>query len=136
MVSLFKRLCSSKLFPIGWTVLTIVLLCLPGSAIPGGGSFFNIPHFDKIVHVALFAGIVLCWGGYYAFRPGRVPGWPQLVILWAILSTGLGIVLEYVQFYYIPQRSFDRGDIVADAAGAIIAMIFLLFVFPRRTVKD
>lgn len=116
--------------------MTIALLCMPGSAIPGGGRFFNIPHFDKIVHVVLFAGIVLCWGVYYAFRPAKVRSWWQLVILWTILSTGLGIVLEYVQFYYIPQRSFDRGDIVADAAGAIIAMLFLLLVYSRRIVKD
>ncbi|WP_350340086.1 hypothetical protein [Paraflavitalea speifideaquila] len=52
------------------------------------------------------------------------------------MSTGLGIVLEYVQFYFIPQRSFDRFDIVADASGALAAMLYLLFRYPGRWVKD
>ena len=112
--------------------MTIALLCIPGSAIPGDGRFFDIPHFDKIVHVALFGGIVLFWGGYYAFRPNRPAGWQRLVLLWTLLSIGLGIVLEYVQFYFIPQRSFDRGDIVADAGGAIIATLLLFLWVPRR----
>lgn len=135
MELLFQRLCSKKLLPISWTVITIVLLCLPGSTIPGDGFGFNIPNFDKIVHVILFGGIVLFWGGHYAFRAKKLPGWRRMIILLAILSIVLGIVLEYVQFYWIPQRSFDRGDIVADAGGAITAMLFLLFLYPARRVK-
>lgn len=135
MRPLLQKLCSKKLLPIVWTIITIVLLCLPGSSIPGGGFVFNIPNLDKIVHVILFGGIVLFWGAHYAFRPERPQGWKKLVILLAILSTGLGIVLEYVQFYFIPQRSFDRGDIVADASGAIAAMLLVLFLSPKRTIK-
>ena len=135
MRSFFQRLCSKRLLPATWTILTIVLLCLPGSSIPGESAVFNIPHFDKVVHVILFGGIVLFWGGYYAFQPDKVYGWRKVVIFLAILSTGLGIVLEYVQFYYIPQRSFDRFDIVADTCGAVAALLFLLFLFPRRQIR-
>ena len=78
---------------------------------------------------------MLFWGAHYAFRPVRPQGWQKLVILLAILSTALGIVLEYVQFYFIPQRSFDRGDIVADASGAIAAMLLVLFLSPKQAVK-
>ena len=136
MLSFFVRLCSRKLFPISWTIMTIALLCIPGSALPGDGSFFNIPHFDKIVHVGLFGGIVLFWGSYYAFRKVQPANWRMLAMLWTILSIVLGVVLEYVQFYFIPQRSFDRGDIVADTAGAIIALLFLFLWVPRRLAKN
>lgn len=135
MRSLLQKLCSKKLLPIGWTIITIVLLCLPGSSIPGEGFVFNIPNLDKIVHVILFGGIVLFWGAHYAFRPERPQGWQKLVILLAILSTGLGIVLEYVQFYFIPLRSFDIYDIVADTSGALAAMLLVLFLSPKRSIN-
>lgn len=135
MRSFLQRLCSKKLLPVGWTIVTIVLLCLPGSAIPGDGITFNIPHFDKIVHVILFGGIVLFWGSYYAFRPNKNRDWRKLVIMLAFLSTGLGIVLEYVQFYCVPQRSFDKWDIVADAGGAVAALLFLIISFSGRPAR-
>lgn len=134
MRSLLKRLCSRKYLPIAWTLITIVLLCLPGSSLPGDGiQLFEIPNFDKIVHIMLFGGIVLFWGGYYAgYRPLDRP-WIKLIIILAILSTGLGIVLEYVQFYFIPQRSFDKYDIVADACGSLLAACWLLYLYPQKT---
>lgn len=135
MRSLVQKLCAKKLLPVSWTLITIILLCLPGSTIPGDGTIFNIPHFDKVVHVILFGGIVFFWGSYYAFRFPAIQGWQKRVIVLAVLSTGLGIVLEYVQFYYIPQRSFDKGDILADAAGAIIAWLCLLFLYPAKVIK-
>jgi hypothetical protein len=136
MRPLFQKLFSKKVIPVFWTLLTIGLLCLPGSTIPGDGLVLEIPHLDKIVHVVLFGGIVLFWSVYYAHRPGPGRRWRKLVIILAILSTALGIVLEYVQFYFIPQRSFDRFDIVADASGALAAMLYLLFLYPGRLVKD
>lgn len=134
MRSLLQRLCTQKAFPTGWTILTIALLCLPGSSIPGNG-LFNIPHLDKVVHVILFGGIVLFWGGYYAFRTPDSTNWRKQAVIWTVLSIILGIVLEFVQFYCIPLRSFDRGDIVADVAGAITAFLFLLFLYPGRQAK-
>lgn len=137
MRSFFQKLYSNRIIPIAWTLITIVLLCLPGSSLPGEGFVFHIPHFDKIVHVILFGGIVFFWGCYFAFRSRQLvrQHWQRLVILLAVLSTGLGIVLEFVQFNFIPQRSFDRGDIVADAAGALAAMASLLLYYSRRLIK-
>jgi VanZ family protein len=132
----FQRLCANKLLPVIWTLLTIVLLCLPGSSIPGGPSWFEIPHFDKYVHITLFGGIALFWGGYYAFRWRTVPAWRKVVIWLAIVSIVLGIVLEFVQLYWIPDRSFDGFDIIADSTGAILAALFLLFVYPGNKVRS
>lgn len=96
----------------------------------------NIPHFDKIVHVVLFGGVTLFWGSYYAFRPAPLTNWRKPAIVWTLLSIALGIVLEYVQLYFIPQRSFDGGDIIADSAGALAALVFLFIWVPGRIVKN
>jgi VanZ family protein len=40
----------------------------------------------------------------------------------------LGIGLEFLQRDYIPNRSFDEYDIIADSTGAILAAVYHLFV--------
>lgn len=121
---------SSKLFPLSWTLFTIILLCLPGSAIPGAG-IFSTRGLDKIVHVILFGGIVLLWGLYirkaYTYTV-RI----KMLILAALGSIALGIALEYVQKYFIPGRSFDASDMLADATGAIIALFLLVFTGNKK----
>lgn len=88
------------------------------------------------MHVTLFGGIVLFWGAYYANNKLTIGKWTRLVIILVILSSALGTVLEYVQLYFIPQRSFDPGDILADTGGAVVAAIWLLYLFPRNVVKN
>lgn len=34
-----------------------------------------------------------------------------------------GVLLEFVQHYFIPNRSFDPFDMLADATGALIAFL-------------
>lgn len=113
--------------PVGWTIITIILLLLPGSTIPGDG-LFSIPHFDKIVHVLLFGGIVFWWAFHLYFRRLDHQKWRKTIAFLTAFSVVLGIVLEFLQLYFVPNRSFDNGDIVADAAGAILAGVFHLIV--------
>jgi len=133
MTVFLQKLCSTLIVPVGWTVLTVILLCLPGSTIPGNG-LFSIPHLDKVVHVALFGGIVLFWGFYK--RTYRQAGrqWQLNIIIITLLTVILGIVLEYLQLYYVPNRSFDMGDIIADATGAILVLGYLTFQRNRSKV--
>ena len=56
------------------------------------------------------------------------------MILIALLTTILGVVLEFLQLYYIPGRTFDISDMVADAIGAFLA--YTLLVFPKKKVED
>ena len=64
LLALFRRIVSYKFFPLSWTIFTIILLCIPGSIVPGDG-FFGMENLDKIVHVVLFAMNVLFWGWHY-----------------------------------------------------------------------
>ena len=123
MFQYFKKAAAHKWVPVTWTLLTVVLLCLPGAAIPGGG-LFNIPHFDKIVHVLLFGGMVWWWVLYFDSRQPRqlIPG--SKIIVLVCLTVALGVILEFVQLNFIPNRSFDTGDIYANGAGSLLAAIF------------
>ena len=127
-----SKLCSRVYFPLGWTLLTIVLLCLPGSDIPSSG-IFAIKGIDKIVHFTLFGGIVLFWGYYWIGKPGTKEQWRKLMILIALFSIVLGTVLEFLQLCYIPGRTFDLVDILADAIGAVC--VYVLLVIPKREAE-
>lgn len=122
MFHFFKKLAARKWVPVTWTLLTIIALCLPGSALPGGG-LFNIPHFDKIVHILLFGGIVWWWILYFDNQPPRALFPVHKMLILVCLTVALGIALEFVQFHFIPNRSFDTGDIYANTGGSLLAAL-------------
>ncbi len=130
MVALIKRISSTKIFPIVWTLITIGLLCLPGKVIPGLG-LFGIKHLDKLAHIVLFGGFVFLWGLYSWQRKKRRFDWLFALGGITILSITLGIAMEYVQVNFIQNRSFDIWDIWADVVDSVLVM-FVLVRFGRR----
>jgi len=114
--SLFRKL----FVPLAWTVFIQVLLCLPGSSLPDTDSF-HIPSLDKIVHIMLFGGFVFLWCYYFQARQ-KSPKTLKIIFFWVYAAACFnGVLMEFVQRDYIPGRSFDLGDIIADMAGAGLA---------------
>lgn len=103
-----------------WWILgfILVLLCLPGSALPGN-SFLDRIHFDKWVHVFLFGGLSLSWGSwvYESMESSRWSLGLRMVRLGGVL---LGVALEWVQKTWVPLRSWDDLDILADLIGVLL----------------
>lgn len=122
--SLIRHLGSTTLFPVIWTITILVLLCLPGNSIPGSG-LFSIKHLDKVAHIGLFGGFVLFWGLYAWVKKKSKSAWPYALMGITLISILLGIVMEYVQVNFIPDRSFDIGDIGADIVGSLLVLIIL-----------
>jgi hypothetical protein len=123
MFQFFKKAAARKWVPVTWTFLTVVLLCLPGAALPGGG-LFQIPHFDKYIHILLFGGIVWLWVLYCDSRlHDHLLPFSKIIVI-VCLTVALGILLEFVQLNFIPNRSFDIGDIYANAGGSLLAAVF------------
>ncbi|MEO5593549.1 MAG: VanZ family protein [Chitinophagaceae bacterium] len=117
---MINRLLSKAFYAIAWTVLIQLLLCLPGSSIPSGG-FFNIPQLDKIAHIILFGTFTGLWC-YYYFLKGKPAGKLKTIFfIIYLLAAANGIILEFIQRDYIPNRSFDQGDIIADIIASSIA---------------
>jgi VanZ family protein len=117
MHNFLKKYLENVYFPIVWTLIIAILLCLPGNMLPNE-THFRIPQFDKLIHVSLFAGFVLFWNFYLsrrAFSPAQLLRWFFLIF---ILGNSLGIGMEFVQKYLIPFRDFDTEDIIADMIGA------------------
>ncbi|WP_241237945.1 VanZ family protein [Pseudoflavitalea rhizosphaerae] len=120
----------SVLTPIAWTFTILVLLCIPGSSIPDLDGPV-IPHFDKLVHFLLFAVFSGLWNIYLSckkYSTERLKKGFWLVFLSAVFY---GALLEVIQYYLVPDRSFDPGDIAADAAGGAAAYAYSYFKLLR-----
>lgn len=105
-----------------WLILITVLLTLPGSAFPKANWLDKI-WLDKWIHVGLFALLQfnLTWSTYrFSNNKPRV----NTLIWLAIGCVAYGIAMEFVQKYWVPNRSFDGGDIIADTTGTVIGAVY------------
>jgi len=88
----------------GWLLVFLVVYL----SLRPGGALLPETFIDKLQHVIAYAVLMYWFAGLYALRPVR-----------ACYATGfiaLGIALEFIQLWS-GYRSFDPGDMVADAVG-------------------
>ena len=113
-----------------WSAIIFILLIIPGQDFPTGP---KIPFADKIIHVFLFGVQVFLWCRY-------IDRTDTVKVLWIFLLTLLisciyGIAMEYVQKYWIANRGFETGDILADITGSVIGwLIYRYFFFRKKEV--
>jgi len=110
-------------YALFWLILSTVLLTLPGSAFPKENWLDEI-WFDKWVHIGMFSTMVLlwCWSAFELL--GRHKKLLKLFVLIAIVFIAYGIAMEFVQRNFVRNRSFDMGDIIADAIGCVVGLMF------------
>ena len=91
------------------------LFCLPGSAIPKD-DWLDAIWADKWVHIGIFTVLIFLWCRALEITALNVfVG----VIIVAVLY---GLMVEIVQDRFIPNRSFDLTDLVADFIGSLIGL--------------
>lgn len=70
-----------------------------------------------------------CWA---IFKNNKKPGKNRsYFIIAGLLCIAYGVGMEYVQKYYVPNRSFDVGDIIADSVGSVLGTVYSI----RRYIK-
>ena len=124
------KLKPSVLPGILWLIISTVLLTLPGSALPKE-DFFDKVYFDKWVHIGMFAIMVVlwCWAMLKKYTaPGSLK---RIFFFMALIWLSYGIVMEFVQLFFIKNRSFDIGDIAADAVGSFAGLFYSM----KRYIK-
>ncbi len=105
---------TTRLIPaIAWFIVSLILLCLPGSTIPKY-PFLALIHADKWIHIFLFS--ILCFLFCRAVQ--------KRFLFIMVMGIAYGIIMEFVQKYWIPNRSFEILDIVADSAGCVLGYLY------------
>lgn len=100
-----------KIVALLWFFLMCILFFLPGSELPQE-NWLEAVHFDKIVHVGLFAVLLFLWRSAFDLE---LKNYTLILFTSAVLY---GFSVELIQLYWVPGRSFDLFDILADAIGS------------------
>jgi VanZ family protein len=119
-------LTSKKYIPgIAWFFLVLVLLCLPGSEFPKAKiPFLELIFFDKWVHLSLFCILAFLWMMPFA-KSNIDPQIKMQMVTKILFATCVwGLATEFIQKYFIPFRSYDLWDWVADSTGAFVAWFY------------
>ncbi|MBS1574533.1 MAG: VanZ family protein [Bacteroidetes bacterium] len=118
-------------FAISWFLIITVLMCLPGQVLPQEDWLSKI-DFDKIVHIGMFAGLVFLWCGSVKKKENIFRSMQQIFVWIALGGCVYGVIMEFVQKYFIPNRSFDIIDMLADAIGSIIGLVVATKLFAKK----
>ena len=63
-----------------------------------------------------------CWASQKIYSVDSIL---KKVFIWiGLAGLAYGIGMEFVQRYFIPHRSFDIGDIIADGIGSTLGVLF------------
>jgi VanZ family protein len=119
------KLFRSRVFVVGYFIIITILFCLPGSALPKENWLTRI-GFDKIVHFCFFAALLFLWR--IAFDQAH----RNLSALLLICASVYGLLIEIIQAEWVPNRSFDLYDVVADAAGAVMGIYVWWRVYKKN----
>ena len=106
---------------IAWFFLVLFLICLPGADIPAVESWLNYIYFDKWVHTGLFAGLTFLFIYPVSKLDLTIAVKKNTAIKIAIATCVWALTTEFIQKYFIPDRSFDLYDWAADSFGILIA---------------
>lgn len=103
-------------------IIATLLFCLPGDKISEAGWLEDL-ELDKVVHVGLFSGMVFLWCLPFQLLIENAERRKLIYGLITLAFIIYGVAIEFIQRDFIPFRSFDFYDIVADTIGCAIGWI-------------
>lgn len=110
---------------IFWMAVIFILSSVPGKEYPS----YDIPHLDKVVHFGLYG--VLGYAAWFAFAAygqtkGKSASWMAGVAASVALIYAVSDELHQL---YVPFRSCDAADLIADAMGIGAVVGWKYFTF-------
>lgn len=105
---------------------------LPGNDIPPT-DWLHINYFDKLVHTGIF-GLMSFLFSWPLLKSGLNKKQHQHYFLKIAIAVSIwGFAAELIQKYWVPGRSYDIFDWIADTIGAIAAFFILKLFFLKPT---
>ena len=102
-----------------WAAIILGLCLVPARQLPEW-DWFSLLDLDKLVHAGMF--FVLALLRAQAFHAG---GSPVRYLLWGVVISVLyGVATEFMQGLEALGRRTDPGDMIANTAGAVAAVLY------------
>ena len=121
---MLKKIISNKKFmmvlAVAWTILIFIGCSLPGKDLPPITVF---DHFDKVVHFVFFFVFAILWRQSLSPSGGGIRGRKFYATI-ILLSFAYGFALEFYQINFVPGRTWDVWDGVADGVGGMAGVLF------------
>ncbi|MGN0086644.1 MAG: hypothetical protein ACI353_03880 [Alloprevotella sp.] len=118
-----------KTYPLTWSCIALIWLlcfCHPPAIDLG----YNPLGWDKVAHVLMYAGT--CGLLWIEYRRSHATISPLRLSVGAVaLPIAMSALIEVLQGALTDFRGADPWDVVANAAGTLLAAAFGLFVYPR-----
>lgn len=114
-----------------WLLLITILSVMPGVQLPS----FHLFAADKLAHAAVYG--VLTWlllRAYVLTRQVPLTRWKQALLLG--LSTFYGVLMEFVQYAFIPGRFYEYDDMLANAIGAVMGWFCFKWVVKVNIISQ
>jgi VanZ family protein len=121
---------------IAWFFIVAILTLMPGKDVPQVGWLDRITGFDKVVHAALFGGLVLLFTLPLMKMHLSFQQKIHFLIRLSLATIVWGITVEFLQKFFIPGRDFDLLDWAADALGVFIALWLCVKILKRFEKKN
>lgn len=123
--SKFGRLTLALL--LAYWSLAFVGTHLPGTTVQAlkQGWMLSLPHADKIAHTVLYAGLAFLLMGALRWV-GKLGSASSIAVAFSVASI-YGMIDEYLQSF-IPRRSMDVADWLADNMGAGIGVVSFMLL--------
>jgi len=105
-----------------WWLVVLVLMCTPGRDLPDLGFWAELINLDKIIHVTVFGLMAFLFMLPFTSKKNLEKRQLKQIFLKIAICTAIwGLTTEFIQDFFIPGRTFDLLDFVADAAGGLVA---------------
>ena len=112
-----------------WLLGILVVTLTPGEQLPETP---DVIGFDKLVHFSLFFILTFLW-----YRVGREHRKEKLnkikfITNYLVFGIGIAILVEYLQ-RFIPGRSFDLWDMVANLLGGAVGTVCFYILYRKQS---
>jgi VanZ family protein len=100
------------------------LFFTPGKELPKLGDWFGDFSFDKLIHTAIFCGMCFLFMSYAVLFSSSIALNKTLIFI-TILFLLWAVATELIQSYFIEGRTGSLMDVLADAAGVLLALLLI-----------
>jgi VanZ family protein len=126
MMLLIKKLSEPRIFlsfGVIYTLFVTFIFLLPASEIPN----ISISFGDKVAHFLIHGVLSFIWLCYaFLSNKGRIS--VKYVVLVLVICLSYGLLIEVSQKLFLPSRTYDLFDIVANCIGSIFGLLVYLVV--------
>jgi hypothetical protein len=124
---MMQKIPVKKFLPgIAWFFVVLILTCMPGKDVPKMPWLDGI-YFDKWVHAGMFGGLTFLFSWPF-HRSGFSAQQRHFYFIKIALAASIwGLIIEFIQKFYVPSRDFELLDWAADSVG-----VFLAFLICRK----